>query len=167
VLDIADGGDARLVERVLASVLRGRHATEAEVRALLARSRGRAGLGMIASLVDVGPAFDRSVADRLLLELLVRADLPRPRMNARAGGFEVDGLWESERVVVEFDSFTFHGDRIAFRRDRRKSARLQSLGFDVVPVVWEDLVGAPELVVAVVASVLAVARERLIRSASG
>lgn len=166
VLDIADGRDARLVERVLASVLRARHATEAEVRALLARSPGRAGLGMVASLVRSGPAFDRSVAERLLLELLLRAGLARPRMNARAGGFEVDGLWEAERVVVEFDSFTFHGDRIAFRRDRRKSARLQALGFDVVPVVWEDLTGSPEIVVAVVASVLAIARERRPRVAS-
>lgn len=160
VLDVADGGDPRLVERLLAAVYRGRLASELDVRALLARSPRRAGTSLVARHVGAGSAFDRSVAERLLLELLRRAGLPEPRMNARAGGFEVDGLWDPEGVIVEFDSFTFHGDRMSFRRDRRKSAALQARGFDVVPVVWEDLTAHPETVVAVVSAVLAVARER-------
>jgi very-short-patch-repair endonuclease len=115
-------------------------------------------------VLGAGPAFDRSVAERLLLELVRSAGLPEPRTNARAGEFEVDALWPDHRTVVEYDSFTFHGDRIAFRRDRRKAARLQAQGYDVVPVVWEDLRGSPQVVVATIASVLAVARERLGRS---
>ncbi len=114
----------------------------------------------MARVIGAGSVFARSEAERLLLELLRRAGLPQPRMNTRVGGFEVDGLWDAERTVVEFDSFTFHGDRIAVRRDRRKSARLQAQGYDVVPVIWEDLTEHPEVVVGVIASVLAVARER-------
>lgn len=161
VLDIAGLDGSRSAERMMASALRTRLTTEREVRGLVARSGGHPGVGVIAALLRSGPAFDRSIAERLLLELVRRAGLPEPRMNARAGGFEVDGLWTRERCVVEFDSFTFHGDRIAFRRDRRKSARLQAAGYDVVPVVWEDLLHAPETVVAAIAGVLSIARSRL------
>lgn len=161
VLDVAGVDGPRNAERMMASALRARLTTEPEVRGLLTRSGGHPGAGVVAALLHSGPAFDRSLAERHLLELVRRAGLPEPRMNARAGGFEVDGLWSRERCVVEFDSFTFHGDRIAFRRDRRKSARLQAAGYDVVPVVWEDLLHAPETVVAAIAGVLAIARSRL------
>jgi very-short-patch-repair endonuclease len=154
-LDVAAAGDRRLAERVLAGVLRSGLAAEQDVRALLDRSPGHAGLGLLGSLLDGGPAFDCSVAERRLLELLRRSGLPEPRMNVRVGPYEVDACWPDLRVVVEFDGFTFHGDRMAFRKDRRKSADLQARGFDVVPVVWDDLNSRPERVVAVVAAVLA------------
>jgi len=160
VLDAAGLEGVRVAERMLAEALRARRTTETEVRSLVSRSAGHHGAGIVASLIDAGPAFDRSVAERLLLELVRRAGLPGPWTNARAGGFEVDALWEDVGVVVEFDSFTFHGDVIAFRTDRRKVARLKAAGCDVVPVIWTDLRTAPELVAATIAAVLAVARER-------
>ena len=160
VLDVAGTDDRRTAERLLAGALRSRAATEHEVRSVLARSRGHRGAGVVASLIDAGPAFDRSIAERLLLELVRRAGLPEPRTNARVAGYEVDALWPSHTVVAEFDSFTFHGDVLAFRADRRKSARLQAAGFDVVPVVWPDLCETPEMVAANLAAVLAVAARR-------
>lgn len=164
VLDVAGTDGHRAAERMLAQALRSRLATEQQVRSLVARSSGHHGVGVVASLIDAGPAFDRSVAERLLLELVRRAGLPEPRTNARAAGFEVDVLWSEVGLVAEFDSFTFHGDVIAFRADRRKLARLQAAGFGVVPVLWADLQDAPEVVVAHVASALAVAGERVRRA---
>lgn len=158
--DVAATDGHRSAERLLAEALRSRQTTAAEVRSVVTRSRGHHGAGIVGALIDAGPAFDRSVAERLLLELLRRAGLPEPRTNVRVSGFEVDAFWEDLSVVVEFDSFTYHGDVLAFRRDRRKCARLQAAGYDVVPVVWEDLRAAPEIVVAEIASVLALARVR-------
>jgi very-short-patch-repair endonuclease len=159
-LDLAGTDGPRTAERVLAQALRSRLTTEAEVRSLITRARGHHGVGIVARLIDTGPAFDRSEAERLLLELIRRSGLPEPRTNVRVGGYEVDALWDDLDVVVEFDSLTFHGDVLAFRRDRRKSRRLQAAGYDVVPVVWSDLQDAPELVVADISAVLAVARVR-------
>ncbi|MDO9408421.1 hypothetical protein [Patulibacter sp.] len=164
VLDVAGADGRRAAERMLAEVLRSRLTTEHDVRSLVSRSRGHHGVGVVTALIDAGPAFDRSLAERLLLELLRRAGLPEPRTNARAAGFEVDALWADVGLVAEFDSFTFHGDVLAFRTDRRKLARLQAAGFGVVPVLWVDLQDAPEIVVANVASALAVARERTRRN---
>lgn len=160
VLDLAVRSGRDPAERMLAEALRGRLTDEREIRSLVTRSSGHHGVGVVASLIEAGPAFDRSVAERLFLELVRRSGLPEPQTNVWAGGFEVDALWEDLDVVAEFDSSTFHGDRVAFRKDRRKSARLQAAGYDVVPVIWADLLDSPELVAATVASVLAVARIR-------
>lgn len=159
-LDLAATAGSRTAERVLAEALRARRTSETEVRSLVSRARGHHGVGVLARLIDAGPAFDRSVAERLLLELLRRAGLPEPKTNARLAGWEVDALWPALSVVVEFDSWTFHGDVLAFRKDRRKSADLQARGYAVVPVTWSDLHDAPEVVVANVSAVLATARAR-------
>lgn len=160
VLDVAGTDSDRTAERMLAQALRSKLTTAAEVRSLVTRAHGHHGGGILARLIDTGPAFDRSTAERLLLELIRRSGLPEPRTNARVGGYEVDAWWPDLDVVVEFDSLTFHGDVLAFSRDRRKSRRLQAAGYDVVPVVWTDLTEAPEVVVADLSAVLAVARLR-------
>ena len=160
VLDVAAVDGPRMAERMLAQALRSEVTSATEVRSLVTRARGHHGCGIVARLIATGPAFDRSVAERLLLELVRRAGLPEPRMNARVGGYEVDAWWTDLDVVVEFDSLTFHGDVLAFRRDRGKSRRLQAAGHDVVPVVWTDLQDAPDVVVADLSAVLAVARLR-------
>ena len=70
------------------------------------------------------PAFTRSRAERLLVRLLGAAWLLEPAFNARVEGCEVDVLWRSERVVLEFDSCEFDATRGAFERDRRRTAAL-------------------------------------------
>lgn len=160
VLDVTAEEGARAGERMLAEALRHRKATEAEVRSIVTRSFGHHGIGIVAALLDHGPAFDRSVAERMFLELVRRAGLPEPRTNVWGSGFEVDAFWPDFGVVAEFDSFTFHGDVLAFTKDRRKSAALEAAGYDVVPVIWADLHAHPEVVVATVSSVLAIARVR-------
>jgi very-short-patch-repair endonuclease len=56
--------------------------------------------------------------------------------------------------VVEFDSFTFHGDRAAFERDRHRDGVLQALGHAVVRITWRQLTDEPEAVVALIARML-------------
>ncbi|WP_320671428.1 type IV toxin-antitoxin system AbiEi family antitoxin domain-containing protein [Patulibacter defluvii] len=157
VLDLAASTTAAFSERALAEAIRAGLTSEGEARSLMARSPGHPGLRTLGCVLCVGPAFDRSVAERLLVELLRRSGLPRAATNATVAGFEVDVVWRDQRVVAEFDGYAFHGDRFAFRRDRRKLARLQAAGYRVVPIVWEDLHDHPETVVAVLATVLAVA----------
>jgi len=157
ILDEADSLDAAVVERLLAQAYRRRLTTESEVARLAERVPGRRGLGLLLELSASGPAFDRSVAERLLLELVRRAGLPEPQLNVRVGDWEVDARWPACGVVAEFDSFTFHQDRFAFAKDRRKWTALQAAGHPVVLVVWEDLVGRPELVAVTIARALAAA----------
>lgn len=50
------------------------------------------------------------------------------------------------RIVIECDSFEWHGDRKAFRRDCRRYSLLVADGWWVVRFTWEDVMFEPEWV---------------------
>jgi very-short-patch-repair endonuclease len=100
----------------------------------------------------------RSEAERRALALIAAAELPRPVANARVGGFEVDLLRPEERVIVEIEGCAFHHTRAAFERDRRKTARLQALGYLVIRATWRWLTAEPHALVADLAAALATRR---------
>ncbi|MFU8814467.1 MAG: type IV toxin-antitoxin system AbiEi family antitoxin domain-containing protein [Pseudomonadales bacterium] len=126
--------------------------------ALLARNRGRRGAKALRRLLDFerDHGISRSQAERRFLALARAAGLLAPKVNTRVGGFEVDFMWPEQRVIVEVDGFAFHGDRVAFERDRERDASLAALGCVVMRVTWQQLVGRREAVIARVASALAV-----------
>jgi very-short-patch-repair endonuclease len=94
--------------------------------------------------------------------MLKAAGLPDPKVNQRIGGYEVDFLWPQERVVLEVDTYTFHGHPRAFERDRLKTMALEDAGFHVIRVTRRQLLEQPYLVIAHVARAL----ERYARAAA-
>jgi very-short-patch-repair endonuclease len=124
----------------------GRHRGAAKMRAFL-RSEG-------------GPALTRSKAERLMRRLLREAGLARPTANTHAAGYEVDFLWLQERVIIEADSYRFHGHRRAFERDRRKDMALRDAGYEVIRITWRQLTEEPLVLVAHVARALDRAERR-------
>jgi very-short-patch-repair endonuclease len=92
------------------------------------------------------PLAKRPVADRTRTELerrfLVlcrRHRLPQPKVNARAGRFEVDFLWREAQLVVEVDGWESHRTRSAFEEDRARDARLKLLGYEVLRFTWRQV----------------------------
>jgi very-short-patch-repair endonuclease len=103
---------------------------------------------------DRYPEFTRSEAERRLKGLCRAAGLPAPRMNARVAGYEVDGLWPAQRLIVEIDGWHYHGTRQAFERDRRKDVALTAAGYRVVRITWRRLRHEPYAVAAELAVLL-------------
>jgi len=60
----------------------------------------------------------------------------------------VDLLFESCKVVVEFDGRAFHTDEVAFQRDRTRQNRLILAGYIPLRFTWDDVVHRPQHVVA-------------------
>lgn len=83
-------------------------------------------------------------AERRFLRLIDRAELPRPRLNVRVGGVEVDAYWPALRFGAEVDGYASHGARLAFERDRRRDQHLIAAGVRISRVTWLDLVERPE-----------------------
>jgi very-short-patch-repair endonuclease len=133
---------AQLTPRELANAVEQaqimRLVTKAEVIAAIDRAPRRRGAGALRALAE-DPAFTRSRAERKLVALLRAARLPEPVFNAFAEGWEVDALWERERVVLEFDSYGFHATRAAFERDRRKTSDLTRGRYLVLRTTWTEL----------------------------
>jgi hypothetical protein len=77
----------------------------------------------------VGPT--RSRFERAFLKALLKLDLPRPLTNHRIGPYEVDFLWPAHNLVIETDGADYHDHALARRRDARKTAYLEALGYEV------------------------------------
>jgi very-short-patch-repair endonuclease len=64
-------------------------------------------------------------------------------MNTRVCGYEVDALFERQRVIVELDGWEFHQSRDAFERDRNRDADTLAGGYVTVRITWARMTGAP------------------------
>ena len=120
-------------------------------RNALERYHGRRGMArltrLIAELVDEAPLTRREL-ERLFLDLVLKARLPVPVVNARIGNNEVDFHWPDHMLVVETDSHAFHNNAVAFRRDRRRDLDLELSGWHVLRFGWHDVVDDSDRVVA-------------------
>jgi very-short-patch-repair endonuclease len=157
LLDLAGVCTGRELERALATALRTRRATPAGLLAYIDRHPRCHGVGRLRRLLtsDSEPAFTRSDAEELLLDVIRSSDLPAPELNQPVGRFEVDILWRDAQLIVEADSWRWHGDRDAFERDRARDAELTAQGFRVVRVTWRQLTDEPQTLVARLAAILA------------
>jgi predicted transcriptional regulator of viral defense system len=72
-------------------------------------------------------------------------DLPPHITNVEVLGSEVDVLWTAAKLIVELDSWEFHGHRAAFQRDRARDARLLVAGYRTMRVTHERLDGEASL----------------------
>jgi Transcriptional regulator, AbiEi antitoxin/Protein of unknown function (DUF559) len=79
-----------------------------------------------------------------------RHRLPPPEVNitltdSRGRPFTVDFLWQSKRLIVETDSYEFHGGSVAFEDDHARDLALRGLGFAVLRYTGRQLEeeGAP------------------------
>jgi hypothetical protein len=85
---------------------------------------------LLAETVDANPT--RSVLEDAFLAFVDRYGLPRPEINVIVAGYEVDMCYPQQKVIVELDSWTFHGDREAFERDRERDSATAAVGYRTV-----------------------------------
>jgi very-short-patch-repair endonuclease len=145
--------DRGIVERVLRA---------ADVAELLSRAGGHRGRGRLAAVLTrqtSGTTMTRSEAEERVLDLIRAARLPRPLVNARVGGYEVDFFWPEHQLVLEVDGFRFHASRGAFERDRRKDADLRRAQIAVARITWR-MIEEPYALVADIARELSRAEGR-------
>jgi hypothetical protein len=127
---------------------------------LLERYPGRRGAKKLRTLLEAREpiGITRNDFEEAFVALLDRYGLPRPRMNAplalRGRFFEVDALWECERVAVELDSRSVHGTNRNFESDRQRDRILLAEGWRTVRVTWRALREEPQEVVADLRSAL-------------
>jgi very-short-patch-repair endonuclease len=142
MIDLAGCLDDDLeVERALAELRVRGLARDAEIRAAMERTRTRSGVARLRALMasEYGPALTRSEAEKLMRRSCDQAGLPRPSVNARVCGFEVDFLWPVAKLIVEVDGGRFHRHPMAFERDRRRDQVLVAAGYRVIRVTWRQL----------------------------
>ncbi len=109
----------------------------AALREQLVRAKGRRGAPALRAFLGDDPesiARTRSPLEARFRRFCSEESLPKPNVNAWVAGYEVDAHWPESNVIVELDSWAFHGGREAFERDRAKWADLTAAGFRIVAV---------------------------------
>lgn len=100
--------------------------------------------------LDIGPqpGFTpdraRSEVERDFLRLCRKYDLPKPEVNVWLDPYEVDFLWRQQRLIVEIDTWRYHGTATAFESDRKRDTELRLLGFRVERITDRRLVREPQ-----------------------
>jgi Transcriptional regulator, AbiEi antitoxin len=147
VRDMAARLDERQLERMLVEADRSGTLSWATLHEVLDRPGGWKGAGRVrrvARQVDPRAAETRSPTEVDFLALCRKAGLPLPHVNVLVGGKLVDFHWPAAGLVVETDSYRYHGDRPAFERDHESTIKLTIAGYRVLRVTHKILGHDPE-----------------------
>jgi very-short-patch-repair endonuclease len=156
---ILDNARAPDLEELIAAGLAQGLVTERQIEQAIERCPTRRGVKRVRALLnqDGGARRTRSWGERRLLSLVRQAGLPVPLTNRLLYGFQVDAIWPEHRLVVEVDSWRFHGDRDAFETDRARDAVLLAHGYRVLRFTARQLRDEPLIVIGQLSAALALA----------
>jgi very-short-patch-repair endonuclease len=146
--DLPEVIDAGLAKRLL---------NRGEIEVMLARHRGQRGAARLAAILgdESAMTITRSRAEKAMLKLIRDARLPVPEVNVRLGPYRPDFLWREQRLIVELDSYGFHGGPVAIKNDRDKDLYYRDARFDVLRFLRAHVVYEPAMVLVRLARALA------------
>jgi len=78
-----------------------------------------------------------------LARLLRGSSFPRLERQVKVGSYRIDFAQRAQRVGVECEGFDYHGNRLAWKRDKARTAWLETQGWRLVFVTWDDVTRRP------------------------
>jgi hypothetical protein len=147
LLDLAARTDATRLERMFVQAYKRDDFSWPRLRRIITRRRGCKGvrkLRRIALEVDPEALETKSVPEVDFLSLWREVDSSTPAVNVLIEGHLVDFLWSEQKVIVETDSWTYHGDPFAFEKDYQRDVELTAAGYDVHRTTAKMLERHPE-----------------------
>jgi very-short-patch-repair endonuclease len=130
-----------LAQRAESVCCRGRPGSR-EIRALLAHQRDR------------DPALQYRLEVKVA-RLLRTSALPRPTRQFPLGRFRIDFAFVPKRVGIECEGFEYHGNRLTWKRDKRRTAWIEAQGWRLLFVTWDDVTKRPDQTIERIAFALA------------
>jgi hypothetical protein len=119
--------------------------TPLQVEAALDRRPNTSGAAKLRTVLRGDGRTTLSSLETRFLALLRADGLPLPRTNARFGRRRLDCHWPEHRLVVELDSYRFHGSRHAWEEDRRRERLVRARGDEFRRYTWGDVFETPAL----------------------
>jgi hypothetical protein len=154
LVDLTDELDEHQLANVIHEAAFRKRFDEQATRAARQRANGRRHLDRLDAALDAhaqGSAGTRSVLEDDFLALVNDAGLPKPVVNTKVNGIEVDFHWPDQRLCVEIDG-PGHTRPRTNREDEARDADLGEAGHEVLRFIGDDLTGRPSSVIAVLAA---------------
>jgi very-short-patch-repair endonuclease len=147
LVDLAATHDEKRLRRAVRQAQSLQRASLPQIAAALHRAGRRHGATKLARILATGPAPTRSELEDVLLDLILRAGLEHPAVNARLvlDGHPVvpDFRWPPQRLVVEADSAVWHDNPTAREDDAHRQALIERHGDRVIRVTWQQAIARP------------------------
>ena len=162
LLDIAEDGTRREVERALDRAEQARILDMRAIDDVLARANGRRGAKLLCAVLAehrVGSTLTRNKLEEAYLRIARDVGIPPDSVNEwiafpDGGGAEADFVYRTKRLIVETDGRDPHTIRKAFKSDRVRDQRLMLLGWRVVRLPWQQVMFEPADVAATLRGLL-------------
>jgi hypothetical protein len=142
LLDLAATAPTKQLQRAVNEAERRGLLKEKAMRETLERHHRRPGTARLRSLIAaVDPQAHRSRSDLELdfLSFCRRYGIPIPVLNGQIGEYEVDFHWPGTKLIVELDTWDYHGTTGAFETDRERDTYLAGEGYIVIRVTARRL----------------------------
>jgi very-short-patch-repair endonuclease len=144
LLDCAPKLTAKRLTRAVNEALHSRYLHRSDLADALARHPHHPGHARLTRFVASWTGMTRSDLEDAFAALCEHYDLPRPQFNVPIAGYRVDAWFQSERLIVELDSYEFHNDRDTFESDRNRDADTLLVGLPTVRVTHERMTATPD-----------------------
>jgi very-short-patch-repair endonuclease len=112
------------------------------------RHRGNRAIRTALARLEETTGRSRSTLEERFIRFLDRRRLPRPNLNVwltiGPDRFQVDCLWPAQRLIAELDSWSAHGTRSAFRKDKTRDRKLLAAGYSTTRIAWSHLDDEPD-----------------------
>lgn len=147
LLDLAGRSDSKRLERMFVQAYKRDDFSWPRLGRITTRRRGCKGVGKlrrIALEVDPEALETKSPSEVDFLALWRDFDPSTPMVNVLIEGHLVDFLWPAQKVVVETDSWSHHGDPLAFEKDYQRDVELTAAGYDVHRTTYKMLERNPD-----------------------
>ena len=142
LLDLAARRDSKQLERMLVRACKREGFSWSRFAHITSRRRGCKGVGRLRRIaLEVNPEAleTRSDSEVDFLALWRNVSSSVPAVNVLVEGRLVDFLWSEQKVIVETDSWSHHGDRPTFEDDHQRDVDLIAAGYQVYRTTYKML----------------------------
>ena len=147
IIDCAHRAGAEGTEDLIFAADSRRLLDRARFEQLADEHRGRPGIGNVLAVITDDPAELRSRNEIRMFRICRRFSLPRPlcnhRIDAAGSTFYADFCWPEIKLIVEADSWRWHGGRRASEDDRNRDQILMIAGWHVIHFTRDQIKNKP------------------------
>ncbi|CAM4092341.1 hypothetical protein MB901379_03013 [Mycobacterium basiliense] len=132
----------------LDAALRSTRCTRDEINAAIAEQRGRRGIVAVRQLAPFADGRAESAMESEVRLVIIDHGLPRPELQYPIHGHDgelwrVDFAWPEMCLAAEYESIDWHAGRTQMLRDKTRWAKIQELGWTIIPIVASDVRQVP------------------------
>lgn len=131
------------------AALRSKRCSRAELETAIAEQRGRRGIVAVRRLLSFADARAESAMESEARLVMIDRGLPPPQLQYPIRGrrgelWRVDFAWPEALLAAEYESVDWHAGRTEMIRDKARLAKIQELGWSIIPIIVDDVRREPD-----------------------